>query len=272
MIYATTKPDVSIGADPELFLFDGTNPVSAHDIVPGTKTSPMKVPRGAIQVDGVAAEFNIEPAKTQKEFLKNIKHVRHILSHLVAAKNAKLQLTAIPTVYFPEAYFNALPTETKALGCEPDYDAYTGRPNPKPTTQLPMRTGSGHIHIGWAGCDPDRHDYDEIVRLIVRELDFVIFRQSMVWDQDTERRSLYGKPGAFRYKPYGLEYRVLSNRWLDSDAIMRFIFDAAKNVTSRVLMGEQFEKNFKDQTSYDNYLMVRRLPMVSEYLGITPDE
>jgi hypothetical protein len=268
VIYATTKPEVSVGADPELFVFRQYTPVSAHDMLPGTKHAPMKVPRGAIQVDGVAAEFNIEPALTQKEFLKNIKHVRRILERLVAAKGAEYVLQAIPTVHFDPDYFAALPDETKALGCEPDYDAYTGKPNPKPETTKPMRTGSGHVHVGWTGCNPDRSDYHEIVSLLVQELDFTLYQQSLKWDDDQERRELYGKPGAFRYKPYGLEYRVLSNKWLEKEGLQRFVFDTVKNVTSRVLMGEQFAKNFQKQCSYENYLLVRRLPIISEYVNV----
>ncbi len=38
-----------------------------------------------------------------------------------------------------------------------------------------------------------------------------------MYDKDTERRGMYGKAGAFRPKPYGVEYRTLSNAWLSND-------------------------------------------------------
>jgi hypothetical protein len=42
------------------------------------------------------------------------------------------------------------------------------------------------------------------------------------------RRELYGKAGAFRPKPYGVEYRVLSNRWLNSEALIRWVYNQSQ--------------------------------------------
>lgn len=262
-----SKTVVSIGADPELFAFIGDAAISVHDLLPGTKFHPMPVPRGAIQVDGVAAEFNIAPAESRKEFIKNIKHVRGIMERILTAKNKAITLVAVPTVHFSDEYFKALPKETLALGCEPDYNAYTGKPNPKPKTTKPMRTGSGHVHIGWSNCDPKSSDYVATVTGLVKELDFVLYSQSDRWDKDKERAELYGQPGAFRFKPYGLEYRVLSNKWLDNDKVMAFVHDAAKNVTTRYLKGERFAKYFDGQAEYETYLLSRNLPIIEEYMS-----
>ena len=62
-----------IGADPEVFVTDKNNQfVSAFNMVPGDKAKPYPVPFGAVQVDGMALEFNIEPASTRQEFIHNI--------------------------------------------------------------------------------------------------------------------------------------------------------------------------------------------------------
>jgi hypothetical protein len=55
--------EFKIGADPEFFLRDKATGkfVSAHGLIPGTKRQPMKVDKGAVQVDGMALEFNIDP-------------------------------------------------------------------------------------------------------------------------------------------------------------------------------------------------------------------
>jgi hypothetical protein len=45
------------------------------------------------------------------------------------------------------------------------------------------------------------------------------------FDDDKDRRSLYGKPGAFRVKPYGVEYRTASNAWITSEDRIRYIWD-----------------------------------------------
>ena len=54
-------PEFTIGSDPEVFLKDGDNPASAHGLLPGTKEQPHKTVGGAVQVDGMAAEFNTDP-------------------------------------------------------------------------------------------------------------------------------------------------------------------------------------------------------------------
>jgi hypothetical protein len=257
---------ITIGADPELFAFKEGKPVSVHDFLPGTKWNPCKVPRGAIQVDGVAAEFNIEAAATKGVFFRNIKHVQSILSRFVE-KNGMV-LKAVPSVNFDQEYFDNLPTEVKALGCEPDFDAYTGSPNPKPETTRPMRTGSGHVHIGWEGCNKDDPDYPFLVTEMVKELDFVLYQQSKFWDGDTERMKLYGKPGAFRWKPYGLEYRVLSNRWLSADGLIAFIWDGTKKVAENVLSGKRYYAGFPNaRMSYADYMSKNEYPLVEHYVS-----
>jgi hypothetical protein len=47
---------------------------------------------------------------------------------------------------------------------------------------------------------------------------------SVIRDPDTKRRELYGKAGAFRFKPYGVEYRVLSNFWLHTPDRMEYVW------------------------------------------------
>ena len=62
---ASNKPRILVGADPELFLRDKkTGQLVAADInqIKGTKVTPYKVECGAVQVDGAAGEFNIDPA------------------------------------------------------------------------------------------------------------------------------------------------------------------------------------------------------------------
>jgi hypothetical protein len=46
----------------------------------------------------------------------------------------------------------------------------------------------------------------------------------MFVDFDDRRRQLYGKAGAYRPKPYGMEYRVLSNVWLKNKSLQRWVY------------------------------------------------
>lgn len=225
--------EISIGADPELFLRDSSTGkfLSAHGRIPGTKREPHKVPYGAIQVDGTALEFNIEPAKTRVEFIGNIARVMGRLSKEIHRDgNNHLEVVATPVADFEEKYFVQIPTEALELGCDPDFNAYTEEPNVLPEVAPKFRTGSGHIHIGWtsdAGIYEPGHWRTCLD--IVRQLDWFIGIPSLTWDKEgIRRRELYGKAGAFRPKPYGVEYRVLSNTWLRDERLIGYVYDQAR--------------------------------------------
>jgi len=97
---------------------------------------------------------------------------------------------------------------------------------------------------------------------MTKELDFVLYNSSLSWDNDDRRRELYGKPGSFRPKPYGVEYRVLSNMWLKSISTQKFVFDAAKAVASKFLKGDVISFQYKlksvpnlnvEEQEFDNF-------------------
>ena len=213
-----------VGADPELFIRDRkTNTfISGYGIIPGTKKEPYSVDRGAIQLDGMAAEFNIVPAANEQSFLINIDAVMEQLRNFIP-KKYKLDISAIAE--FDEKYMEEQPNECKLLGCDPDFNAYTGYPNPSPNQHPTMRTAAGHVHLGWTNGQ-DTHDPAHFSSCITmtKELDFYLGLPSVILDKDTKRKEMYGMAGAFRPKPYGCEYRVLSNFWLYSEALMRLIY------------------------------------------------
>ena len=245
--------NLTIGCDPELFLKVGGKFQSVHDLLPGTKLSPHPVPFGFIQVDGVAAEFNIHPAESSKEFLHNIKAVKeslydYLLRGLVdkygaagAYFSGPFSLVAEPVAYFEEEYFDKLPFEPKLLGCEPDFNAYTGEQNSPPGTTEPFRTGAGHIHVGFTEyADVSSNEHFMTCRQIVRQLDTVLYETSLSWDRDTKRRTLYGKKGSFRPKHYGVEYRPLSNAWLKSEETIERVYDITVRSVSDLFNGKKY--------------------------------
>lgn len=230
-----------IGADPEVFVRNHEGAyISGHLFECGTKERPMAVTNGAfVQVDGMALEFNVPPSETKAAFVNSTIRVIRDLQGIVRAKHPGNSLSAIPVCDFGSDYIQTVPKENALLGCNPDFNAYTGEENPIPDAQLPFRTGSGHVHIGWTeGADPHDPDHFMNCRDIVRELDYYLGLPSLLWDQDNRRRELYGKAGAFRPKPYGVEYRVLSNAWLKSRDLMEFVFDRAQAATVAVFNGE----------------------------------
>lgn len=75
----------TLGADPELFIIDTTtgNCVSSHNLIEGTKENPFKVMCGATQVDGVSAEFNIDPCENSGQFVNKIYTVTDALPSIL---------------------------------------------------------------------------------------------------------------------------------------------------------------------------------------------
>lgn len=236
---------VLVGADPEVFLRDSHGRlVSAHDILPGTKEEPHKVPYGAVQVDGVAAEFNIDPASTESEFVRNISEVVTSLK----SKIPGLTLHIEPYATFDKGYFSSLPDKTRELGCNPDYNAWTGEVNPAPDGLTSTRTASGHLHIGWCkDVSPMSRFHFEDCRSLVKQLDYFLGMYSLMWDEDDTRRKMYGMAGAFRPKSYGVEYRVLSNTWLKSPRLQKWIYNTIQSAVQVLLSGDEtMEEQFSD--------------------------
>lgn len=213
-------PGFSFGCDPELFIYDQNKErfVSAEGLIPGTKENPYKVTRGAVQVDGMAAEFNIDPVRTFDDFYSSIEIVLQELKSFLPRGH---KLMALPSVTFDEDVWEATPDVAKILGCNPDFNAWTGKVNSPPdASKNPrLRTASGHLHIGWTedAAVTDKL-YVQNARDLVKQLDWWLGGWSLRVDSDPVRRSLYGKAGAMRFKPYGAEYRVLSNFWLKNRA------------------------------------------------------
>ena len=59
---------------------------------------------------------------------------------------------------------------------------------------------------------------------IVKYLDMYLGIPSVVLDPDKKRRKLYGKAGAFRLQPWGVEYRVLSSGMMKDKKTLEFVW------------------------------------------------
>ena len=205
------------GCDPELFV---KNPegvyVSAEGLIAGTKDAPYETEFGAYQVDGMAAEFNIKPASSFRDFNRNIEQT---MKTLAEALPAGYTLDAVPAVRFDPDVFAASPDKAKELGCMPDFNAWTGdiNPPPKDPDDPYLRSASGHLHIGWTeGADLSDQQHLMNCNDLVKQFDWFLGGWSVKMDNDPTRRKLYGRAGACRYKDYGVEYRVLGNFWVTS--------------------------------------------------------
>lgn len=215
-----------IGADPEFFVRDrNRNFISGHIFKCGTKEVPLKTTHGFVQVDGLALEANVPPAEDKQTFIKNCLGVIGDLNEIVSKKGCTIVVQ--PTVSFARRYLSKLPDEVRQLGCNPDYNAYSLGLNDAPNGRAAFRTGAGHIHVGWTkDASPEDYQHFENCAILARQMDYFVGLRTLKFDPDNKRRELYGKAGAFRPKPYGMEYRVPSSAWCASEALMGEVFDA----------------------------------------------
>lgn len=265
------KAGFTFGCDPEGFVFNKKTgkPVPAVGLIPGTKQSPHPVDKGAIQVDGMAVEFNINPAATYDEWEDNITSV---IKQLEAALPKGLEIRWVPSVRFPEDAFDAAPENAKELGCDPDFDAWTGGTNRPPMLDDPyVRCAGGHLHFGWTK-DEDLSDLQHLLNCqdLGKQSDWFLGGWSVFKDEDKVRRSLYGKMGAIRYKPYGVEYRVLSNFWVPDKGLRREVWDrmvTAVDQVSNYFLPERANKKMTDwlRDAINNHKIIQDLPYLAEY-------
>lgn len=236
-----------IGSDPEFFLatadgqfvnaFDGF----ATGVIAGTKKAPEKTSYGAIQVDGMAIELNTKPTADPEQFSRMLQAG---LADAMARFKARVNEGSVQA--FDMDYLCEQAPEAIDLGCDPDFNAWRGgEANPRPEVLTPYRTAGGHIHVGWNLGDMmaySKPHWDECCSM-VRHLDYALGLWSLPLDtKGALRRKLYGNAGAFRPKPYGVEYRVLSNFWLMKPALQ-------KEVATRTLLAMRAYddgKNFAD--------------------------
>lgn len=247
-------PGMTFGADPELFLFDHNIQkfISPDGLIPGTKEEPFKVSNGAVQQDGMAAEFNIDPAESLAEFRNNIEMV---LVSLKSMLPKGVELVSRPAVVFDEDVWEKATDKAKELGCSPDYNAWTGSvnppPNPKKASSPRLRTASGHLHIGWTS-DMDSSCIEHVGHCtdLVKQLDWYLGPWSISVDSDPTRRELYGKAGAMRIKSYGVEYRVLSNFWVMNPTAMRTMWDRMQSAIWSMRQGPKAEQVSPDENAF----------------------
>lgn len=224
---------LKIGADPEFFLRKDGLFISAHGYVPGTKIEPYPLSKGAVQLDGTAVEFNVNPTSDRDEFAQNIKGTLDEIRTMIPGE---ISFAFIPSVVFKKGYFEKeVPDECKALGCTPDFSAQNGGGvKHAPPNNTTMRTGAGHIHIGWtndAVWDNDRGDphFNRCIRTTTM-FDAYLKLYLPWFDRDRRRFRMYGSGGAFRPKPYGVECRSPSNAWLKHPELWPWLHDVASFV------------------------------------------
>lgn len=208
----------TIGTDSEVAIHDGKTYRSIIGMIKGSKHNPVLTPFGNIQEDNVFAEFAINPVDSEGEFVKLINAAKTHLEGLLNPNGFDIHINSC--IELPD--FELQNPDVWEFGCEPDYNAYTGRQNPRPENPGNRRVAGGHIHVGHPEAMRDKNK-----RWLIKYMDLYLGLPSVVLDDTEEsrmRRIFYGKAGSFRPKPYGVEYRTLSNFWIRDEELMRWAY------------------------------------------------
>ena len=213
---------LTLGSDVEVFLCHRQTRelASAVGLIGGTKQDPKWYDEGNLQEDNVLAEYAILPSSTEEEFVQRNKAMQDRLSELLPDMRHLFDSSNV----MPEECL--MSEEALQFGCDPDFNAWTATYNesPDPYEVGGLRTAGGHIHIGFT--DGNEQPVRECI-MLARACDVHLGLPSLLVDQDNRRRELYGAAGCFRRKPYGIEYRSLSNFWAESEELTRWAYNAA---------------------------------------------
>lgn len=205
-----------IGSDIEFAVRDRkTNLFVPAGVVPikGTKGKPVKRKYGGFEIDCCGVEITPKAADNAEEFSGNIQALYDDL----CSTYSDWEFLDKAAIRFESKVLESV-REAMTMGCDPDKSAYTmGFNTGVPVNETGgLRSFGGHVHIDGGtpatvvACD---------VLLGLWETTFPDF--------DRSRKVLYGRAGAFREKPYGVEYRTLSNSWTLRDDRRMHVFNMA---------------------------------------------
>jgi hypothetical protein len=238
-----------LGADPEVFLQDQQGKlISVIGYINADKWNPLQIPDMAqgftLQEDNVALEYGIPPAASAEEF------VQHIRSVMQRSKDwlPNLSFSNLACAVFPEDQMQH--PAAHMFGCEPDFNAWTKDINPKPRPPHPlMRSAGGHVHI-----ETNMDAFD-----VVRRCDLYLGVAASLMDKDSLRKELYGKAGACRPKPYGVEYRTLSNFWIFEDRLIDWVWRNTERALSSTTDVWAIQDRIFDAINNNNKREARKL-------------
>ena len=226
-----------LGADPEFFVFKDGKPFPAIGLVSGTKEEPQSISdKGhSVQVDNVLLEFNIPPSITGEDMFNNINFVLDWFKENLKGYSFNFEASQ----YFDEEHLTT--EKAKEFGCDPDWDVWRQAENHGPEDgETNLRVAGGHIHVSYPN-----HNIGKSVEY-VKAFDLFLGVPSILFDNNTIRRSMYGKAGSFRFKKYGkkeggFEYRVLSNFWIVSQEYVNWIFKQVNKAFDFIEQGNSID-------------------------------
>lgn len=256
--------NVTIGADPELFIFDTTTKtvVSSIGMIPGEKGNPWidpNWPEGfGLEIDNILAEFNIPPCSSKQEFVDNISFMKDYIRQFVKKINPNYDIRCKASYLVPEDQLQH--PIAKLFGCSIDYNVYTEAANPKPKGEATnLRSAGFHLHCGYP--NPSVKESLQMIKYFDAYIGII----SVLHDPDVDRRSLYGKAGCFRLTSYGFEYRTLSSFFLGTKTKLRLIWDCIEQALNAYEEGKPLPPAEKVINAINNSDKILALELINDY-------
>lgn len=199
--------ELLIGMDAEFFLQnkDGQY-IAAARVIPGLKHEPHVLDNGVCHPDGLSLEVGSPPAKSPEGMVQSLFTV---LNEVKTKYLDPQEVTIANAFEVSVSKVQGVQPEDLEFGCGVEYDAHNPTEMVKrvTTTHSDRRYSGFHIHLGFtSGQESNIFTYKDMSRLVLR-LDTLFRRYSL--STSDKRASQYGGWGAFRVKPYGIEYRMM---------------------------------------------------------------
>ena len=195
---------LTMGADVEVFLTRDKKIVPCVGLFKGTKEKPWQIPNAEkgfmLQEDNVMLEFNIPVTESATQFYINMEYgLDHARKQARGLGNGYDIAVKSSHKFTPDQLDSR---QAQVIGCEPDNNAYEmGQERTNPPKPGLERTCGGHIHMGGKFNCPD------FVAALFLEMSLA----SAGLIETGQDLSWYRQPGLYRSKPYGIEYRTVSN-------------------------------------------------------------
>jgi hypothetical protein len=224
---------VIIGADPEIFIEDSKgNLIPAFEFLP-SKDKPLKTNSNqTCYWDGFQAEFTVQPSNDLNECIKSMQGSLQTILKQARYLDPKARISKQNVVPVSLDYLKTLEHHLVEFGCMPSYNIYNIAGMGTDGLVTPYRFAGGHIHFGIGQHPP------EVIERIVKSLDNVLGLACVILFKEVDnpiRRQYYGLVGEYRLPPHGLEYRTLSNAWLQDPKLTYQILDLAQKIVEHTL-------------------------------------
>jgi hypothetical protein len=225
---------ILLGCDPEAFVWDRKKFINPHEILPGTKETPHKTEFGSLYSDSLRYKFNIIPTYNQDHFVRNIRNTMNEMENVVKKIDKSLKVLFTPWALFDQVEYTKFKIVHKNWDQGSEWNQKGEICFPQNLNDKNFRIAGGHVHLGWAEAIPAGNaEHRDTCRRIAETCgQHDLFKPNSVFER--KRLLSIGKQ-VFRPKPYGMELRYVSSRWIKHTETIKQMYFVLNNYAHAVL-------------------------------------